>query len=242
MRPEITLKQFRVLVFDVYGTLADWETGIFQAIRPTLERASSPWTKEEALLAFTSVEKDLQVQHPEMPYNELLGMVYHAFSERLGVHTTPEEDRAFGSSIAQWPVFPDTVAALAILRKYYKIVVLSNVDNNSFDAFTRKALEPNADAPIFDLVITAQDIGSYKPDPANFKFALNAIKGKLDIDEEGVLFTAQSLFHDHKPVNALGLHSAWIAREGAIMGMDADATYDFKFDTLMDMAKARESQ
>ncbi|KAI5121713.1 hypothetical protein M0805_002106 [Coniferiporia weirii] len=238
MQPK-TLDQFEALVFDVYGTLMDWETGLFDALQPLLSRAQSTWSKEEALTAFASVEKDLQTQHPDMLYSTLLGTVHNAFATRLGAPSSPAEDRAFGRSITQWPVFPDTVAALARLKRHYKLIVLSNVDNESFDTFTRPVLEP--EGGIFDLVLTAQDLGTYKPDPANFEAALRAISAQLGIEREKVLVTAQSLFHDHEPANALGLSSAWIDREGAAIGVDSSATYDFKFATLGEMAEEREN-
>ncbi|THH12161.1 hypothetical protein EW145_g197 [Phellinidium pouzarii] len=237
MQPK-TLGQFKVLIFDVYGTLMDWETGIFDALRPLLERARSSWSKEEALTAFFSVEKDLQVQHPGMLYSVLLSAVHGALANRIGTTSTPTEDEAFGRSIAQWPVFPDTVSALAKLKKYYKLVVLSNVDNYSFNTYTRPVLESGGG--VFDLVMTAQDLGAYKPDPANFEAALRAISTQLSVEKEEVLVTAISLTHDHEPANALGISSAWIERENALIGVDSNATYDFKFKTLGEMAEARE--
>ena len=114
------------------------------------------------------------------------------------------------------------------------------MDNESFNSFTRKSLE--RDGPVFDLIITAQDIKSYKPDPANFLYALNAIQTQFDIPRDEVISVAQSLFHDHKPANTLGLRSCWINRQGACMGLNSDATYDFKFDTLQEVATARSNE
>lgn len=214
--------------------------GISNALQPILIRTGSSWTKEEALLAYSSVEKDLEVQHPDMLYTDLLAEVHKAIATRLGVQSTPEEDKAFGRSLAQWRVFPDTVEALAILKKYYKLIVLSNVDNNTFNTYTRPALEPRGEGTIFDLIITAQDNKVYKPDPAAYEAALRTISEKLAIPKEKVLVTAQSLTHDHVPANALGIASCFIDREGAYMGLDSHATYDFSFKTLAEMAAARE--
>lgn len=204
-----------------------------------MDRAGSSWTKEEALLAYSSVEKDLEVQHPDMLYTDLLAEVHNAIATRLGVQSTPEEDKAFGRSLAQWRVFPDTVEALAILKKYYKLIVLSNVDNNAFNTYTRPALEPRGESTIFDLIITAQDNKVYKPDPTAYEAALRTISEKLAIPKEKVLVTAQSLTHDHVPANALGIASCFINREGAYMGLDSHAIYDFSFKTLGEMAEAR---
>ena len=94
----------------------------------------------------------------------------------------------FGQSIRDWPLFPDSSDALAELSKYYKLVVLSNVDRKSF-TFTREKLE--AGVFTFDQICTAQDIGSYKPDPANFIYALKVIKDNYGIEKDQVLPTAQ---------------------------------------------------
>ena len=189
-----------------------------------------------------SVERDLQVQHPDMPYNELLANVHKELAKRLEVPTDDAADKAFGRSITLWRPFPDTVQALAKLKKHYKMIVLSNVDTYSFNTFTRKALEPEAEHPIFDEVVTAQDIKSYKPSLANFKYVLDLVKTKFGIEKDQVLVTAQSLFHDHKPANILGIASSFINREGAHMGEATDVSYDFGFRTLGEMATARKQE
>lgn len=144
-----------------------------------------------------------------------------------------EEDVAFGKSIPKWPAFPDTIPALATLSKYYKLSVLSNVDRESFSA-TRAILErsdPNHQFT-FDAIYTAQDIGSYKPNPANFEYALAQLEKSFGIKKDEVLVVACSLFHDHVPANTLGLKSVFIDREGATMGFGADAKYNWKFQTV----------
>ena len=92
-----------------------------------------------------------------MLYSELLSAVHAQIASTLEVKGDPAEDQAFGQSISNWRVFPDTVEALASLKTHYKLVVLSNVDNKSFQTFTRPLLEPNGEGTIFDLVLTAQD-------------------------------------------------------------------------------------
>lgn len=148
-----------------------------------------------------------------------------------------EEDIAFGNSVGDWKPFPDTIPALKTLSKHYKLTILSNVDNESFSK-TRAVLErSDPDNQFeFDGVYTAQDIGSYKPDLANFEYALKKLKDNFEIEKHQVLVTAGSLLHDHLPANQLKLNSVWIAREGAVMRQDPIATYDLKFTTLGAMA------
>ncbi|EKM56866.1 uncharacterized protein PHACADRAFT_254227 [Phanerochaete carnosa HHB-10118-sp] len=281
--PGIT--QFKVLLFDVYATLVDWETGIFEAIKPMLGRLGSPLakSKRDTLLAFESVEIDLQAKYPTMLYSDILAHVHAELKRRIsnkpslphGVATAPveesraegapsstlttagtsaaagqpatpgleEDDIAFGKSISKWPVFPDTIAALATLSKHYKLAVLSNVDHQSFAA-TREILERSdtANQFTFDVVFTAQDIGSYKPDPANFEYALNKLDGLFGAKKSDVLVTAASLTHDHTPANQLGIRSSYIAREGAVMSQSSPAKYDWRFTTLGEMASEVERQ
>ncbi|KZT35395.1 HAD-like protein [Sistotremastrum suecicum HHB10207 ss-3] len=228
-----SLRQFKALCFDCYGTLIDWEEGIWQGIQPLLTKAGASWTKNEALVAFNSVEKDIQVQRPATLYSHLLALVYEALAERLEVQIDPPESVAFGQSIRSWQPFPDTIQALERLSKHYCLVVLSNVDRESFDS-TKAILEHGFK---FNRILTAQDIGSYKPDIANFQYMLKTVKNDFDIGPDQVLVTANSLFHDHKPANALGLSSAWIVRNDSGMTA-ADATYTFQFSTLGEMAEA----
>ncbi|PPR04582.1 hypothetical protein CVT24_012010 [Panaeolus cyanescens] len=163
------LTDHKYLIFDVYGTLADWETGLYNGLKPLLSRykASQKWTKEEALNAFGSVELDLQAQYPTMLYSTLLAKAHQVLEQRLktlsGIETdttstqsvggetsTPEaetsasgasapltdssldEHTQFGNSIPQWPIFPDSSEALQRLAKHFDLIVLSNVDRESF--------------------------------------------------------------------------------------------------------------
>ncbi|CAE6494111.1 unnamed protein product [Rhizoctonia solani] len=235
------LSDFKVLNFDVFGTLIDWESGVVDGLEPLLARSSetSKWTRREKLDAFEEVEAGLQRQHPDMIYSDILANTHNGLAAKLGIETTPELDKAFGQSIRNWTPFPDTCAALAKLSKYYKLAVLSNVDNETFQ-YTIKRLE--SEGGKFSQVVTAQDVGSYKPDERNFLHALREIKNNFGVEKEEVLVTAQSLFHDHAPANKLGLKSAWIARENVTIGRNSPASYTFKFITLGAMADAAEAE
>ena len=117
-------------------------------------------------------------------------------------------------------------------------MIVSNVDRRSF------ALSNARLGVTFDGIYTAQDIGSYKPDPRNFQYAIDHAKADFGADPSEILHTAQSLFHDHRPAAAAGLTSAWIRRPGAVMGHSGAQAGDtpevaFAFDTLGDMAEAR---
>lgn len=135
-----------------------------------------------------AAESELQTANPTMLYSTLLSHVHAKLATSLSLPTTPELDTAFGLSVRSWKPFPDTCAALARLSKYYKLVVLSNVDKETF-GYTRKVLE--SEGGKFDLVLTAQDIGSYKPDERNFRFMLKEVEREFGVKEGEVLVTAQ---------------------------------------------------
>lgn len=213
----------------------DWETGLFAVLQPLLQRSSSSWTREEAINAYNTEEHKLEQEQPGMLYSQIVAGAVARVASQLGIELSDEEKEAAGLSVGKWAPFPDTVAALVRLSKFYKFVILSNVDLSSF-SHTKKLLEHGFN---FDKILTAQEIGSYKPDVRNFEHMLGVAK-ELGVDKEQVLVTACSLFHDHVPANKLGLAGAWIDRNevGDASGVD----WTFRFPTMGAMADALESE
>jgi 2-haloalkanoic acid dehalogenase type II len=236
------LTSFKLLAFDVYGTLVDWETGAVNALKPLLSKDSTTTVTREALLqVYHRLEALEQTTHPSMPYSELLATIHPKIAKIFELPApTADENEAFGDSVGTWPAFPDTVDALRRLSKHYKLVVLSNVDRASFS----RTNEGPLGGVKFDAVLTAQDIGSYKPDLRNFEYMLDHAKREFDIEKDQVLPTAQSQFHDHYPAKKMGLRSVYIARKGAEMGNveESKQVYDWKFETLGEMADAVEME
>lgn len=232
------LTDFKVLTFDCYGTLIDWETGILKALQPL--RAKKPGlTDDHVLETYARHEHAQEKATPGMKYSELLAVVHEKIAGEWGVKATKEEHAAFGASVGNWPAFADTPAALQYLKRFYKLVILSNVDRDSF-AHTNKRLQVE-----FDQIYTAEDIGSYKPDARNFDYLISHL-GALGYGKKDILHTAESLFHDHAPANRAGLASAWIHRRhdkdgfGATARPDAMPHYDFRFTSMGDMAAAHQ--
>ncbi len=231
------LTDFKALTFDCYGTLIDWETGMFEALKPLIDRTGKAFTREQVLEAHARHESAQQTETPAMIYSELLTKVHERLTREWGVRPIPEESRAYGQSVRDWPAFVDSAQALQYLKKYYKLVILSNVDRASFKHSQAKLQVE------FDHVFTAQDIGSYKPDLRNFDYMLREL-AKAGIQKRDILHTAQSLFHDHQPANQVGLASAWIDRRagkpgtGATMPTSRLPNYDFRFTSMAEMAKA----
>lgn len=230
------LTDFKLLSFDVYGTLIDWERGALTALGPMLQKSKAPKLDEKHILeVLHEIESATEKVHPDWKYSQILTAVHPELCSRLGLEQpTQQESEAFGASVGSWPAFPDTVAALERLSKTFKLVVLSNVDNTSFAAGNAHGLEGFA----FDAVYTAQDIGSYKPDLRNFEYMLDRVKGEFGVQKGEVLQTAQSQFHDHHPAREMGMKSAWIYRPGAVMGNREDPVWTWRFDTLREMADA----
>ncbi|KAI5920246.1 HAD-like domain-containing protein [Camillea tinctor] len=233
------LSDFDVLSFDVYGTLIDWETGILANLQPLLDTNNANFSREKLLDVVHECERTQQAATPTLKYHELLRTIHPQIAKKLGLpEPSSDQSEAFGTSVGSWPAFPDTVDALKRLGKHYKLVVLSNVDLESF----AKSNEGPLEGVKFDLIITAQDVGSYKPDLRNFQYMVKEVQEKLGVPKERILQTAQSQYHDHHPAKAMGMHSSWIVRPGAIMGNRDSLVYDWKFNTLGEMADALEKE
>src|SRR5262249_1928845 len=155
------LTAFKALTFDCYGTLIDWESGMIAALQPLTRRISRSITRNEILEAHARHEASQQLYTPAKPYRELLPIVYKRLAEEWGVGTTQQECSAYGRSIEHWPAFADSPGALQYLKKHYKLIILSNVDNASFEHSNRRL------QVAFDAVYTAEDVGSYKPSTRN---------------------------------------------------------------------------
>ena len=231
------LTDFKALTFDCYGTLIDWETGILAALEPLLNAGELTLEREAVLAEFARHEAAQEVATPAMLYRELLAQVHRRLAREWRVSVPEALHVAFGASVPRWPVFADTPSALQYLGRHYQLIILSNVDRDSFAGSKEKL------GVEFDAICTAQDIGSYKPDARNFRYLIDAV-AKLGIDRGQILHTAQSLYHDHAPAQAAGLATAWIDRRdsragwGATLPLADTPAYDFRFVTLREMADA----
>jgi 2-haloacid dehalogenase len=235
------LTDFKVMTFDCYGTLIDWETGMFEALKPLVSRVGRQLSRDEILQAHARHESAQQIMTPTRLYRDLLAVVYKRLAEEWGVPVSWDECVAYGLSARNWPPFPDSADTLQYLKKYYRLVILSNVDNESF-AFSNKNLQVE-----FDAIFTAEDIGSYKPSPRNFTYMLEKLEA-YGFTKGDILHTAESLFHDHRPANDIGLASCWIHRRhdqdgfGATMHPGSMPSHDFRFVSLADLAKLHQDE
>ena len=231
------LTDFEALSFDCYGTLIDWEAGI-AAVRGPWARSHGLTVDDETLLAaYADHETREEADDPRALYPDILARTMVALGRELGVEVTSGEAQRLATSVPDWPAFADSHDALISLGTRFALIVLSNVDRESFAGSTRRL------AVTFDAVLTAQDIGSYKPSARNFA-ALLGEAGRLGIGEGRLLHVAQSLFHDHVPAKNAGLPTVWINRRhdrpgwGATPAPPLDVSSDWEFPSLAAFAAA----
>lgn len=235
------LSDFKVLTFDVYGTLIDWESGMVAGLKPLTDRLSRSLTRDEILEAHAHYESSTQRWTPSKTYADLLGVVYRRLAEEWGADVSWEECAAYGRSVRQWPAFEDSREALTYLKQHYKLVVLTNTDNLSFSGSNARLGVP------FDVVYTAEDIGSYKPADRNFDYMLETL-ARRGFGKGDILHTAESMFHDHAPANRHGLANCWIYRRhdkqgfGATMNPGEMPRYDFRFNSMREFVEAHRAE
>ena len=205
---------FQALTFDCYGTLIDWESGILAELRPWARRHGNPLGDDELLAAFADEESAIEAAPPGKLYPAVLADTLRALGRRWGIATTEAAAAEFGASVGRWPAFPDSAGALQYLKRHHKLVILSNVDRASFAKSNVKL------GVEFDRVLTAEEIGSYKPDIRNFEYAIRAL-GEMGVARDKILHVAQSLFHDIAPANSLGLLTVWVNRRKGRAGSGA---------------------
>jgi 2-haloacid dehalogenase len=233
----VRLTDFDALSFDCYGTLIDWEAGL-AAVLSRWARSRQLGLDSEALLAaFSKHEATTEAEHPQDLYPAVLARSMRRLGSELSAEVSEQDARALARSVPGWPAFPDSRDALSALGKRYKLIILSNVDRESFAGSNRRL------GVRFTSILTAQDIGSYKPSPRNFE-ALAAEATRLGIPRGRLLHVAQSLFHDHAPAKNAGLPTAWINRRhdrpgwGATPAPPAGVLPDWEFPSMAAFANA----
>jgi 2-haloalkanoic acid dehalogenase type II len=228
---------FDALSFDCYGTLIDWETGIAGVLAPWARRNGLDLSDEALLTAYSAHEAQAETDHPADAYPQILARSLRDLGRELNAEVTEQDAHRLGASVPDWPAFPDSPAALQALAQRYQLIILSNVDRDSFAASNRRL------GVTFTSILTAQDIGSYKPSPRNFE-ALLAEVDRLGIERQRLLHVAQSLFHDHVPAKEFGLPTVWINRRhdrpgwGATPQPPAGVTPDWEFPSMQAFAAA----
>jgi 2-haloacid dehalogenase len=230
--PPIDFTDVEALTFDCYGTLIDWEAGLSAAFGPVLDAHGATGADHEDVLARFARHEAAAEAGPYRTYAEVLAACLDGVADELGFEPTPDEVAAFSRSVEDWPAFPDSTEALRRLKRRYRLGILTNCDDDLFAASNRRL---DVD---YDWVVTAQQVGSYKPDPRNFHAALE----RVGLPPERIVHVAQSLFHDHAPAKRLGLTTVWIDRRhdrpGSGATPPAEARPDARYPDMASFAAA----
>lgn len=251
------LTKFKALSFDCYGTLIEWEPGLIEALQPVTSKlpADHPYAKDPklALLRFDEFSNELERKQPTLRYDLNLTTALEKLAADVGLpegSLSRDDLDALAKGPGRWPAFVDTIEALRTLKRHYKLIILSNIDNANIGATTSGPLS----AVPFDAVYTAEEIGSYKPAAANFEYLFRRARDELGVEDagpgsEGLLHVARSLRVDHSAAKAIGFSSCWISRggeskKGQGIGGDYEAmvregkvSFQWRFDTLGDFAR-----
>jgi len=234
---DLDLTTFKALSFDCYGTLIDWEAGIAAVLSPWAREQGLDLADEDLLLAYADLEAAVERETPSALYPEVLAGAFRRTGDKLGRSVSDEWARRLGNSVSDWPAFPDSADALNRLARHYRLIILSNVHRAGF-AGSNKRLHGD-----FAAVITAEDVGAYKPAENHFR-ALDSALAELAVERSQLLHVAQSLFHDHVPAKREGLPSVWINRRhdrpgwGATPEPSGEWSYALESPSMGDFADA----
>ncbi len=216
----------KVLSFDCYGTLIDWETGILSALHPLMTHHGVDLPDQQLLKLYGQFEREAQSQSPFVNYRTVLRNVLKKLAGHLALPIKPAEESILADSLRNWPAFSDTVEALQSLKSRFQLAIISNVDDDMF-SLTQEHLQ----VP-FDWVITSGQLGSYKPAESNFRSAMRT----MGITPDQHAHVAQSLFHDIGPAGAMGLNTVWVNRPGAASTPVIDSKPDLEVPDLKSLA------
>lgn len=223
------LSDYSALTFDCYGTLIDWESGLLGALLPFLQTKGVMDDPERILSLYAQLEPVAE-QGGFKPYKEVLRLCMDGMAHHYGFPLLPQERDLLARSIADWQPFPDTVAALAGLKARYRLCIVSNIDADLL-LHSQGWLE----VP-FDAVVTAEEVGSYKPAHGHFL----AAQERLGLPAARILHVAQSLYHDIAPARALGMATVWVNRRRGKSGSGAtpesSAQPDMEVGSLAELA------
>ena len=236
------LSDFKMLTFDTYGTLIDWESGIYNALGPLLDKLPLKLSRDEVLELFAEFELQQETDTPRQVYSSLLADVARSIANKWQIKITDVEAETFGRSVKHWPEFEDSAASLKYLRQHYLMATVTNCDRISY-------MGSNARLEIeWDGIYTAQDIGCYKPNLRNFEYLFERARCDLGVLPHEILHVAQSLTHDMVPATSVGMIKVWINRRHDTEGLGATAppqgeySIEREFNSMADFVTAHQEE
>ncbi|MCH6161650.1 HAD-IA family hydrolase [Streptomyces marispadix] len=233
----MSLRDARILTFDVVGTLIDFEAGILACVHALDPAVGERVDDAEILARFARAEDAQQRRTPELPFTQMLAPIYTELAGDLGLPDPGAHGAALRASIPRWPAFPDAVRSLAWLRERFRLVALTNADN-----WATRHMATTLGEPFHDTV-TAEDVGVNKPDSDVFAYCLGrqSVHGYVRTD---YLHVAQSQYHDIGAAKRLGYRVCWIERRRGRAGTGATpatatiTTPDYHYSSLAELAEA----
>jgi 2-haloacid dehalogenase len=231
MKHPVDYGQVEAITFDCYGTLIDWETGLAEAFRPILAAHGVAMGQDDVLTRYARHEATAESGRYQR-YTGVLAAGLRGVATELGFTPTDDEVARFSRSVEAWPAFPDSADALVRLQRRFRLGVITNCDDDLFAASNRRL------GVEFDWIVTAEQVGAYKPSEENFLVAFE----RIGLPRERIVHVAQSLYHDHVPAKRLGLTTVWIDRRHDRQGSGATPPARARPDaTFPDMASFAES-
>lgn len=230
----MSLKAFKVLTFDVVGTLIDFERGMLDYLHAAAPGAGVP---DEAFLAAYRQER----KNPDtIDYPDDLVRCWRAIAPKLGLPDSEALARGLRDSVDKWPAFPDSVEALQRLKKHFKLVAMTNAQAWALRIFSQTLQSP------FDILLSSDDALCEKPDARYFAYARGRYEGAWGYTQDDNLHVAQSQYHDIGIARQLGIATCWIERRHgqASSGGTIEAAItqpDYHFHTLAQLADAVEA-
>ncbi|WP_028219672.1 HAD-IA family hydrolase [Paraburkholderia oxyphila] len=230
----MSLKDFKVLTFDVVGTLIDFEKGMLNYLHAVASDVRI--SDEDFLAAYRQARKSEDTTW----YPDDLVRCWHAIAPGLRLPDSDTIAEGFRDSVAQWPAFPDSIEALKRLRKHFKLVTMTNAQSWALKHFATTLEHP------FDMELSCDDAMCEKPDARYFAYARGRFEGQWGYKQADNLHVAQSQYHDIGISKQLGITTCWIERRHAQKGSggtieSAITTPDYHFHTLAELAEAVEA-
>jgi putative hydrolase of the HAD superfamily len=230
------LTDFKVLTFDVVGTLINFEKGVLESVRRLGGEAARNLTDDQIFEPYIRG----RATYPGRS-SHAMASVYHSLAAELGLPADPQTAAAFQRDVLDWPAFDDSVAALQRLRRHFRLVAMTNADRVALSAYAHTLSDP------FDDSVTADETGVAKPDPQFFAYNRGR-QSAFGYKFGDILHVAQSQYHDIGVARELGYTVCWIERRQGLQGFGATpipervTTPDFRFATLKALADAVEAE
>lgn len=230
------LSQFKVLTFDVVGTLIDFETGVLNAVR-ALGGPKAVAASDDDIFEPYKRGRDKFYGRSSFAMKD----VYLSLAAERGFNDDEATAEAFQLAVLRWPAFADSVDALRRLRKNFRLVAMTNADRTAFSAYSATLENPFHDS------VTCDETGCAKPDPRFFAFN----KGRQSAHgfrQSEILHVAQSQYHDIGVAKAEGYTTCWIERRQGLKGFGGTpdpkvlTKPDFHFSTLKQLADAVDAE